>query len=83
MLTILFSFFWPALRVGVVGFARPGFRAGRAIPPGGSWGGWGGPDPPWRPGLSGTPPPPQKPPKKGGVPGGVKNPENPTESSNY
>ena len=42
---VYISFFWPALRVGVVGFARPGFRAGWPTP-GGVLGGRGGPGTP-------------------------------------
>ena len=39
---LFIEFSWPALRVGVDGFARHGFRAGR-LSPDGSWGSGGCP----------------------------------------
>ena len=55
--TFFLVFFWPALRVGVVGFARPGFRAGWPTP-GGVLGGRGGPGtPPGGVPPENTPPP--------------------------
>ena len=57
LLSFFFDFFWPALRVGVVGFARPGFRAGWPTP-GGVLGGRGGPGtPPGGVPPENTPPP--------------------------